>query len=233
MSSTTVSEHAETVRADALSTKRATLGVFAHRRSAQVFAVVAAVALAARLLVGDLGRGDLLVVGATAVAIGPVEWVIHRFLLHADERAWTSRRLGTGDGHRRHHVDPPDLDWLLLAGGDAAIFIGAFGVLTAMWTVPLASVLDASSTGTFLTGWACAAVALLHYEWVHLLVHTRYRCRTPYYRRLARNHRLHHFRNERYWLGVTTNSGDRLLRTLPAAKGDVALSDTARTLGVS
>ena len=109
--------------------------------------------------------------------------------------------------------------------------MGAFGVLTAMWTVPLASLLGASGVGGFLTGWACASIALLHYEWVHLLVHTRYRCRTRYYRRLARNHRLHHFRNERFWLGVTTDSGDRLLGTWPAAKGDVALSETARTLG--
>ncbi|MGB3736936.1 MAG: sterol desaturase family protein [Ilumatobacter sp.] len=231
MSSSTIAGQSESVRADSLVTKRATLGVFARRGSARVFGAVAAVAVVGRIVVGDSGRGDLVVILATAIAIGPVEWVIHRFLLHADEQAWTSRRLGTGDGHRRHHIYPPELDWLLLAGSDATIFISAFGVLTALWTLPLAAVLDASGVGMFLTGWAGAAIALLHYEWVHLLVHTRYRCRTPYYRRLARNHRLHHFRNERYWLGVTTNSGDRLLRTYPLAKGDVPLSETARTLG--
>jgi len=196
-----------------------------------VFGAVAVLTVVSRVFVGDIGRGDLFVILATVIAIGPVEWVIHRFLLHADEAAWTSRRLGTGDGHRRHHIDPPDLDWLLLAGRDAAIFVGAFGVMTALWTVPLAALLGVAGVGAFLTGWACAALALLHYEWVHLLVHTRYRCRTRYYRRLARNHRLHHFRNERYWLGVTTNSGDRLLRTYPLAKGDVPSSETARTLG--
>lgn len=231
MGSFTIADRSDVLRADSLVTKRATLGVFARRGSARVFALLAAAVFVGRMVVGDIAFGDFVVVAATAIAIGPVEWVIHRFLLHADESAWTSRRLGTGDGHRRHHIDPPDLDWLLLAASDAVVFVSAFGLLTAMWTVPLAAVLGASGLGMFLTAWACAAVALLHYEWVHLLVHTRYRCRTPYYRRLARNHRLHHFRNEAYWLGVTTNSGDRLLRTYPASKGDVPLSETARTLG--
>jgi hypothetical protein len=74
-------------------------------------------------------------------------------------------------------------------------------------------------------------VALLHYEWVHLLVHSRYRPRSRYYSRLAKNHRLHHFRNESYWLGVTIDTGDRLARTLPADRSAVPLSETARTLG--
>jgi len=54
---------------------------------------------------------------------------------------------------------------------------------------------------------------------VHLLVHTRYRPRTALYRRLWRNHRLHHFKNERLWFGVTMLGGDRLLGTAadPAA----------------
>ena len=42
--------------------------------------------------------------------------------------------------------------------------------------------------------------------------------------------RLHHYRNENYWLGVSSNTGDRLLRTLPKHKTDVPLSETARTL---
>ncbi len=219
------------MRADSIDTKRAAFKVFVRRGSAQVFSLAALLALGGRVIGEGVGRTDLAVAALTAAAVGPVEWIIHKFLLHAEERAWTSRRLGTGAGHRRHHIDPPDLDWLLIAGLDATIFAAVFGVFTAAWTVPLASLLGVSAMATFLTGMACAAMALLHYEWVHLLVHTRYRCRTPYYRRLARNHRLHHFRNEEFWLGVTANSGDRLLRTYPASKGDVPLSETARTLG--
>ena len=75
-----------------------------------------------------------------------------------------------------------------------------------------------------------AYVALGHYEWTHLLVHTRYRVKSRYYRRLARNHRRHHYRNEGYWMGITSNLGDRLFGTYPKDSAGVPLSDTARTL---
>lgn len=179
---------------------------------------------------GGVGRGDLTVAAVTVLIAGPVEWVIHRFLLHADEKAWSSRTLGTGAGHREHHFDPPAVEWLMLRGIDAFVFVVAFGAVTAAWTIPLLAITGSPLTGPFLTAWWLAAVGLAHYEWVHLLVHSRYRCRTRYYARLARNHRLHHFRNEHYWLGVTSNSGDRMLRTYPTDRAGVPLSPTARTL---
>jgi hypothetical protein len=221
------------VRADRLGTKREIAGVYVRRGSARVLIVATLLLGTARLAVGGFGRGDAIALGVTIAITGTVEWVIHRFLLHAPEDAWTSRTLGTGAGHRRHHLDPPDIEWLMLRGVDAAVFVTAFGAVTAAWSLPLMWVSGSALLGPFLTAWTLAAIGLAHYEWVHLMVHTRYRPRTRYYRRLARNHRLHHYRNERYWLGVTSNSGDRLLRTYPRHKVDVPLSDTARTLGAS
>lgn len=226
------SPDATALRANELGNKREIAAVYVGRGSAQVLIVAAVVLGLARFTVGGFGRGDVLVVIVTVAITGTVEWIIHTFLLHAPEDAWTSRALGTGSGHRRHHLDPPDIDWLMLRGADAAVFITAFGAVTAAWTLPLMWLTGSALLGPFLTAWTLAAIGLAHYEWVHLMVHTRYRPRTPYYRRLARNHRLHHFRNEGYWLGVTSNSGDRLLRTYPKQKTDVPLSDTARTLGV-
>jgi len=69
------------------------------------------------------------------------------------------------------------------------------------------------------------------YEWVHFLTHTAYHPRTALYRRMWRRHRLHHFKNEHYWLGVTTNLGDRILGTFPDPT-KVPTSATCRTLGV-
>ena len=66
---------------------------------------------------------------------------------------------------------------------------------------------------------------------MHYLVHTRYTPRSARYQRLWRNHRLHHFKNEHYWFGVTMLSADRLLRTAPDPES-VERSETARTLGV-
>ena len=204
--------------------------MFVHRGSAQVFAVVSLTLLAVRAVIGQPDRGDVIVIGATIMIAGPVVWVIHNYRLHADDAAWAARVLGTGDRHREHHLDPPVVDWIFVQGSDAVVFVTAFGVVTAAWTVPLMWATGSATAGPFVTALACAALGLLHYEWVHLLAHTRYRCRNRYYSRLARNHRLHHYRNEEYWLGVTTNSGDRLFGTYPHDKSAVPLSETARTL---
>ncbi len=226
------------IRSDTLTTKRATLRAFAGEGSAQVIAAAVAVVLVARVLVGGWAWADLVMVGVTIVLVGPVEWVIHVYLLHADDSSWASRTLGTGVGHREHHLDPPAIEWLLLGGSAAGQYVVAIAMFTAGWSVSAAwvfgLVVDGGSlVGAMLTALLAAYLALGHYEWTHLLVHTRYRPQTRYYARLARNHRLHHFRNEGYWLGVTTNTGDRLMRTLPRDRSDVPLSPTARTLAGS
>ena len=224
---------APTLRSNDLGTKSEVAAVYIRRGSAQVLIAAAMVLVAARLVLGGLGRGDLIALWATVAITGTVEWIIHKYLLHAPDDSWTGRTLGTGAGHKEHHLDPTHLDWLLLGGIDAAVFVTAFGAVTAAWTIPLMWITGSALLGPFVTAWALAAIGLAHYEWVHLLVHTKYRPRTRYYRRLARNHRLHHYRNEHYWLGVTANSGDRLLRTYPKHKTDVPLSDTARSLGAA
>jgi hypothetical protein len=72
----------------------------------------------------------------------------------------------------------------------------------------------------------CVGAAVLAYDWTHFLIHTRYQPRTELYRRAWRNHRLHHYRNERYWLGVTSPIADVVLRTSPA-RDAVAVSPAA------
>ena len=193
-------------------------------------------ALVVRIALGNWSFGDVLAVLAVVVALGPVEWIIHRGLLHAEPGSTLAELLGTRDAHARHHQDPDDLAWLLLrwpnAIGSCLAIIApvavAAGGLSLMGLSPgVAS--SARTIGATLV--VAELVALLHYEWVHLLVHSRYRPRSRYYSRLAKNHRLHHFRNEGYWLGVTIDIGDRLARTLPADRSAVPLSETARTLG--
>ncbi|NQY55635.1 MAG: sterol desaturase family protein [Ilumatobacteraceae bacterium] len=224
------------VRADQLRTKREIVTAFFASGSPRVITTAVTVVLVARLLIGAWSWADVAVVGITVVVAGIVEWVLHIGLLHASDESWTTRTLGTGIGHNKHHLDPPDMQWLLLGPIDAAVFAVLIGIGTAAWTIPAAAIANALfgwSVGflaTFVTGLLCAYAAFAHYEWTHLLVHTRYRPKTRYYKRLARNHRLHHFRNEGYWLGITSNLGDRVMRTYPADRSDVPLSDTARTL---
>jgi hypothetical protein len=218
-------------RSTNLASKRDTARAFVASGSARVLLPVVAILVGLRLVLGNWGAGDVAVGLAVVVLTGFVEWFIHLFVLHASADAWTSRRLGTGTGHRQHHLDPPDLQWLLLRPVDAATFVVVLALWSAAWAAPLTLAIGGNVTASTVTAIALAAIGLAHYEWTHLLSHTSYRPKSRYYARLARNHRWHHYRNERYWLGVTSNLGDRVLRTLPADRGDVPLSDTARTLG--
>lgn len=221
-------------RADTLRTKGDVARAFFAEGSPRVLVVAVALAILVRVVVGNLGWVDLLVVVMTLVAVGPVEWLLHLHLLHASEEAWTTRTLGTGRGHHKHHLDPPDIEWLLLHGQDAIVFTLLIAVLSVAWVVPMTFFLGAfipgvGIIGPVFTAICCAYLALAHYEWTHLLEHSRYRPTTRYYARLARNHRLHHYRNEAYWLGITSNLGDRVMGTY-VDKNDVPLSATARSL---
>ena len=218
------------VRASDLRTKREILRVFLAHWSPRIILLTTTVTLVARLSVWSVSRGDLVVLAAVLFLTGPLEWFIHKFALHTDPDAWLTRKLGLGVGHRNHHVDPPALDNLLLAGPDAAIFCVVLGLTTTVWALPLLWLTGSPIAVPMLTALALTYLGFANYEWTHLMVHTRYRPRTRFYARLARNHRLHHYRNEEYWLGVTSNLGDRLLRTYPRHKTDVPLSDTARNL---
>ena len=82
-----------------------------------------------------------------------------------------------------------------------------------------------------VTGLVSGYGMLLTYEWTHHLIHSSYRPKGRYYRSIWRSHRLHHYRNEQYWFGVTVNLADHVLRTFPA-RDEVPASPTARTLGV-
>ena len=173
-----------------------------------------------RTLLGPLRWSDL-VVAATIIALEPfIEWVVHAQILHARPTRVLGRtvELSAARGHRRHHEDPTDLDlvfvpiWVLvyLAPGLSVMFFG------------LVRPAHLAATA-LLTG----AAVLLGYEWTHYLIHTTYRPRSRFFRRQWRQHRLHHYRNEGYWFGVTTAVSDAVLGTLPPASA-VPVSPLAR-----
>jgi hypothetical protein len=175
--------------------------------------------------------GDLVAVVVVVLLLGPVEWVIHRTLLHARPTNRVAQLLGTRDSHERHHRVPEDLDWLLLRRPNAigsclaiVVPLSASAVLVHSFDLVSPELARTTAASAMVAG----LLALAHYEWVHLLVHSKYRPTFRYYAYLDRNHRLHHFRNERYWLGVTVDIGDRLARTLPADRDAVPLSGTVR-----
>jgi sterol desaturase/sphingolipid hydroxylase (fatty acid hydroxylase superfamily) len=208
-------------RAPGLSLRDAFL-IFTRQRSARIMTGLLVVPLVARLALGRLGGWDLAVLGALLVLHPFSEWVIHVGVLH-----WRPRRLGrlTVDTelareHRAHHRAPHDpRHWFIpMRSG-----FGAYAIVAAIMAMVAPTV---ALWLSYLVG--VAAIGLV-YEWTHYLCHTSYRPRGRPYRRLWRHHRLHHFKNEHYWMGVTMHLGDRLLHTMPSPK-DVETSPTCRDL---
>ena len=161
------------------------------------------------------------------------EWAIHVYLLHARPFRLRGRRmeLPTTRSHRMHHERPNHMGLILLGplevallGGLAVPLVLGAGALV-VWPLAGAAPIEPFVTAA-LTGYVLIGV----YEWMHFLIHTSHRPRTRLYRRVWQTHRLHHFKNERYWHGVTNTIADRVLGTLPDHR-EVERSPTARTLG--
>lgn len=192
--------------------------------TARILAASFLLAFAAKLIVGGWSLWDGAVVLGIVLAWPVQEWLIHVCILH-----WKPRKLFgyivdplPAQKHRAHHRDPWDPELVFIP----------YQVLP--WTLPLLVVLWSVAMPTWglsLTGLSFYLLMALQYEWVHYLVHTSYKPRTRYFRRLWENHRLHHFKNENFWYGVSMLEGDRILGT-QRAKADAETSPTCRTLGI-
>jgi hypothetical protein len=189
--------------------------------------LIAAFLVASVVARGCLGRwswGDLVAAGVILAAQPFTEWVVHVFVLHARPVRVLGRRIDfhAARKHRAHHADPRD---------PALAFVPLPILVRLLPGTALVCWLVAPSVPVAVTATTTAYAMLLTYEWTHHLIHSRYLPRSRYYRYVWRAHRLHHFRNERYWFGVTVHLADHLLGTFPA-KEEVPLSATCRTLGV-
>jgi hypothetical protein len=206
-------------------TPREALPVFLRHTSPRILLAALALALVLRAAAGPLTGWDL-VPPALLLAIWPLqEWLIHVVILHWKPRRLFGRTLDfrVPRKHRAHHANPSDL---------ALVFVPLHSYVYSLPLLVLYAFLLTPTTALALTG-ICAYLALsLHYEWVHFLVHTRWVPRWPAYRALWIHHRLHHYKNEGYWFGVTRRRADQWLRTLPE-RDSVPTSATCRTLGVA
>lgn len=216
-------------------TLRHAFAEFRARRSPRLLAVGVVLALAARLAVGSFSWRDA-AAAAAILAIYPFgEWAIHVYLLHMPPFTVRGRTvyLATSRSHWQHHREPADLDMILLGPTEVLALLGlavpATVGLTALaaWPLPGAMPWPALLT-ELLVGYLLVGI----YEWTHFLIHTAHRPRTRLYRAIWQGHRLHHFKNEHFWHGITSTVADRVLGTAPDHR-DVPRSRTARTLDVN
>lgn len=196
---------------------------FWRHPSPWLLAVALVSATTARAVVADWGIGDALLPFAMLASFPFLEWMIHVFILH-----WRPRRLAgvTLDSqlarkHREHHVEPRDVDLVFIPFRSLVVALVAV-VGLALWAFP--------RTGMALTFLVVLLAFGLVYEWTHYLIHSDYKPKNGLYRAIWRDHRLHHYKNENYWFGVTTSgTSDRVLGTYPDA-ASVPTSPTAKNL---
>jgi len=205
---------------------------FARRRTAPLLGLGLALALGLRVWLGHLDWRDAVVLAGVVAATPPVEWAIHVYLLHARPFTLLGRRfdLVAAREHRAHHRAPAELDGALIPLYAMAIFLPLIALVVWGLSFPIHLVLGGDRLAHAATGLLVSYAVLACYEWCHFLIHTPYRPRGRYYRAIWRGHRLHHYKNEHYWFGVTSTVGDRLLGTAPD-QARVPRSATARTLG--
>jgi len=161
-----------------------------------------------RIAKGAWDLADLLVGIAVPISGHLQERLLHEYFLHMKVRRFLNavlwKRLSAN--HRQHHRDPWRIQTMFIATR-AYLFIipsaaGALFIITGD--------LCCTFTGSF-----AYFVTLLCYEWVHFLIHTSYVPRSDWYRRRWWNHRLHHFKDSRYWFGITSPLWDSVFRSRP------------------
>src|SRR3954451_23123561 len=198
---------------------------FRGKRAPRLIALALLVAVAARIAAGSFGWRDAVAVVAMLVVYPFGEWAIHVQLLHLAPLRLRGRsvELPTARAHRTHHEHPERLDLINFSP------LEALAILALAVPVAVAPILLVAGRGPALTALLTGYLLVAIYEWTHFLIHTAHRPSSRFYRSVWRNHRLHHFKNEHYWHGITNTLSDRVLGTNPDHR-DVPRSRTARTL---
>jgi len=204
---------------------RGGLAIFARQVNPRVIAAMLLAALVLRVALAQWSLGDLLVVLAILALEPFTEWVTHVTVLHLRPVTVRGRciELHIARRHRLHHMDPKRIKHVLIPQGVLLRLV--------VFAVPL-YYLVTPTLRQALSGLVTSYAMLLTYEWTHFLIHSSYVPRSRYYRYIWLAHRLHHFKNEKYWFGVTVHVADHVLRTFPQ-RDAVETSPTARTLAAS
>lgn len=198
------------------------LRVFFSRPGPKILAATAGATWGLRALLGPPGLRDLAAAGAVIAWWPFQEWLLHKYLLHLPPGTVAGRRVDPhfARRHRAHHRNPRDVDRTLLP------------LYVVLGSIPIAGAGCLMLFGpgrAAATAMATYSTMALVYEWTHFFVHTGVAPRSPLARRVRRNHRLHHYRNERHWFAFTMPAVDRWLGTDPDP-ATVPVSPTATDL---
>jgi hypothetical protein len=201
------------------------LQVFMQYPTPRILATKLAILIRIRIHLASFTWWDVLIPIAIVLVLWPVqEWFVHKFVLHLRPRELWGRRFDPmfAKKHRDHHADPSYLPDAFLP---TRVLVPLIPPTLALWWLVM------PTPELAVTAMLAYVAAALHYEWVHYLCHTNVVPQTSWFRRVRRNHRYHHYKNERHWYGFTVPLVDTLFGSNPQA-ATVETSATARTLGV-
>jgi hypothetical protein len=205
-------------------TPREAWGIFSRKRAPRMIAAAIVLAAGVRLALGGFSWRDAAAVAFMLVVYPFGEWAIHVYLLHSRVD------IPSTISHREHHEDPQDMNLINFGPVEALAILFVAAPLAVGLGAGLAALIPGPlPLGPLVTSLATAYVLIGVYEWVHFLIHTSHVPRSRYYRSIWRNHRLHHFKNEHFWHGITNTVSDRVLGTNPDQR-EVERSRTARAL---
>jgi sterol desaturase/sphingolipid hydroxylase (fatty acid hydroxylase superfamily) len=207
---------------------------FIRRPSPRLLGLAILGAALVRVRLGHPSWRDVVWVMGLLAVTPAVEWLIHVYILHAKplRRGRFTLDLLAAQEHRAHHREPSILSGVLIPAYAIFIFVPMIALTIWALSFPIALILGGDRLAGAATGLVVSCLILAAYEWCHYLIHTPYRPRGRYFRSVWRGHRLHHYKNEHYWFGVTSTVGDQLLGTAPE-QTSVPRSTTARRLEVS
>jgi hypothetical protein len=172
----------------------------------RILAAKLAAVVALRAWVGGIGWADAAIVAGVAVYWPLQEWLLHSKLLHLRPRTLLGVQIDPvfARYHRYHHRHPWVLERTFLP---TRVLVPLLPLNVALWWIVT------PSWGLALTGMGALTTAAALYEWTHYLTHTPYRPRSGYYRRIHKNHMLHHFKDEQAFFAFTVPAMDALLGT--------------------
>lgn len=152
------------------------------------------------------------------------EWFMHKTVLHAKPKTflgveWDSPMAYV---HRYHHRNP----WIL-----ETIFVPTTTILMLIPVHAGLWYLITPNIELACTGAIAFTMCALFYEWIHYFSHIPYIPKNTWLKKVQRNHRAHHFKNEQYWYAFTIPQFDVLFGTGPDPK-NTPRSKTCRTLGI-
>lgn len=178
----------------------------ARRSGPPVLLLIIVVTGICKTILGGWSGLDVAIVAAFLLLRGVVEWLVHSYLHHARALPILGVRLVTPihTMHLEHHKNPGDMDTFLFKGGSLLFVAAVVLSMTSLFTLSLDTALTV--TLGFMT------VIMIH-EWVHVICHSAIQPRSALMRYVVSYHRMHHHKDGRRWLSVSSRLGDILFRT--------------------